>query len=155
MTRLSLFNSPFLLGFDQLERALDRVSKASADGYPPYNIEQVDENAIRITLALAGFAREELSVTVEDTQLMVRGRQSDDADRVYLHRGIAARQFQRSFVLADGIEIVSAEVDNGMLHIDLVRPQVESRERTIEIRNGTARGPRLETINLEPEEEAS
>jgi len=155
MTRLSLFNSPFLLGFDQLERALDRVSKASADGYPPYNIEQVDENAIRITLALAGFAREELSVTVEDTQLMVRGRQSDDADRVYLHRGIAARQFQRSFVLADGIEIVSAEVDNGMLHIDLVRPQVESRERTIEIRNGTARGPRLETINLEPEEEVS
>jgi HSP20 family molecular chaperone IbpA len=155
MTRLSLFNSPFLLGFDQLERALDRVSKASADGYPPYNIEQVDENAIRITLALAGFAREELSVTVEDTQLMVRGRQSDDADRVYLHRGIAARQFQRSFVLADGIEIVSAEVDNGMLHIDLVRPQVESRERTIEIRNGTARGPRLETINLEPEEKAS
>ena len=86
---------------------------------------------------------------------MVRGRQSDDADRVYLHRGIAARQFQRSFVLADGIEIVSAEVDNGMLHIDLVRPQVESRERTIEIRNGTARGPRLETINLEPEEKAS
>ena len=155
MTRLSLFNSPFLLGFDQLERALDRVSKASADGYPPYNIEQVDENAIRITLAVAGFSREELSVTVEDTQLMVRGRQTDDAGRVYLHRGIAARQFQRSFVLADGIEIVSAEVDNGLLHIDLVRPQVESRERTIEIRNGAARGPRLETINLEPEEKAS
>ncbi len=155
MTRLSLFNSPFLLGFDQLERALDRVSKASADGYPPYNIEQVDENAIRITLAVAGFAREELSVTVEDTQLIVRGRQSDDEDRVYLHRGIAARQFQRSFVLADGIEIVGAEVDNGLLHIDLVRPLVESRERTIEIRSGSARGPRLETINLEPEEKAS
>ncbi len=155
MTRLSLFNSPFLLGFDQLERALDRVSKASADGYPPYNIEQVDENAIRITLAVAGFAREELSVTVEDTQLVVRGRQSDDSDRVYLHRGIAARQFQRSFVLADGIEIVGAEVDNGLLHVDLVRPPVESRERTIEIRNGAARGPRLETINLEPEEKAS
>ncbi len=155
MTRLSLFNSPFLLGFDQLERALDRVSKASADGYPPYNIEQVDENAIRITLAVAGFAREELSVTVEDTQLVVRGRQSDDSDRVYLHRGIAARQFQRSFVLADGIEIVGAEVDNGLLHIDLVRPLVESRERTIEIRSGAARGPRLETINLEPEEKAS
>lgn len=155
MTRLSLFNSPFLLGFDQLERALDRVSKASVDGYPPYNIEQVDENAIRITLAVAGFAREELSVTVEDTQLMVRGRQSDDADRVYLHRGIAARQFQRSFVLADGIEIVSAEVDNGLLHIDLERPQVESRERTIEIRSGAARGPRLESIDLKPEEKAS
>ncbi len=155
MTRLSLFNSPFLLGFDQLERALDRVSKTSADGYPPYNIEQVDENAIRITLAVAGFAREELSVTVEDTQLVVRGRQSDDEDRVYLHRGIAARQFQRSFVLADGIEIVGAEVDNGLLHIDLVRPLVESRERTIEIRSGSARGPRLESINLEPEEKAS
>ena len=155
MTRLSLFNSPFLLGFDQLERALDRVSKASADGYPPYNVEQVDENAIRITLAVAGFAREELSVTVEDTQLVVRGRQSDDEDRVYLHRGIAARQFQRSFVLADGIEIVGAEVDNGLLHIDLVRPLVEIRERTIEIRSGSARGPRLETINLEPEEKAS
>ena len=124
MTRLSLFNSPFLLGFDQLERALDRVSKASADGYPPYNIEQVDENSIRITLAVAGFSRDELSVTVEDTQLFVRGRQVDDTDRVYLHRGIAARQFQRSFVLADGIEIVGAEVDNGLLHIDLARPEV-------------------------------
>ena len=113
MTRLSLFDSPFLLGFDQLERALDRVSKVSADGYPPYNIEQVDENAIRITLAVAGFARDELTVTVEDTQLMVRGRQTDDANRVYLHRGIAARQFQRSFVLADGIEIVGAELGLG------------------------------------------
>jgi HSP20 family molecular chaperone IbpA len=155
MTRLSLFNSPFLLGFDQLERALDRVSKASADGYPPYNIEQVDENSIRITLAVAGFSRDELSVTVEDTQLFVRGRQADDTDRVYLHRGIAARQFQRSFVLADGIEIVGAEVDNGLLHIDLVRPQVETRERTIEIRNARARGPRLEAISVEPEEKAS
>ncbi len=155
MTRLSLFNSPFLLGFDQLERALDRVSKSSADGYPPYNIEQVDENAIRITLAVAGFARQELSVTVEDTQLVVRGRQSDDADRVYLHRGIAAPQFQRSFVLADGIVFVGAEVDNGLLHIDLVRPLVERRERTIEIRSGATRGPRLETINVERDEKAS
>ena len=155
MTRLSLFNSPFLLGFDQLERALDRVSKASADGYPPYNIEQVDKNSIRITLAVAGFAREELSITVEDTQLIVRGRQTDDADRVYLHRGIAARQFQRSFVLADGIEIVGAEVDNGLLHIDLVRPEVQTRERIIEIRNGGTRGPKLETINVEREEKAS
>ncbi len=155
MTRLSLFNSPFLLGFDQLERALDRVSKASADGYPPYNIEQVDDNAIRITLAVAGFSRAELNVTVEDTQLIVRGRQVDDEDRVYLHRGIAARQFQRSFVLADGIEILGAELDNGLLHVDLVRPMVESRERTIEIRNGATRGPRLETINVERDEKAS
>ena len=155
MTRLSLFNSPFLLGFDQLERALDRVSKASADGYPPYNIEQVDDNAIRITLAVAGFSRAELNVTVEDTQLIVRGRQVDDEDRVYLHHGIAARQFQRSFVLADGIEILGAELDNGLLHVDLVRPMVESRERTIEIRSGAARRPKLETIDLEPEEKAS
>ena len=153
MTRLSLFNSPFLLGFDQLERALDRVSKASADGYPPYNIEQVDDIAIRITLAVAGFSRAELNVTVEDTQLIVRGRQVDDEDRVYLHRGIAARQFQRSFVLADGIEILGAELDNGLLHVDLVRPMVESRERTIEIRSAAARRPKLETI--EPEEKAS
>lgn len=149
MTRLSLFNSPFLLGFDQLERALDRVSKTSADGYPPYNIEQAKENAIRITLAVAGFACEELSVTVEDAQLVVRGRQSDDEDRVYLHRGIAARQFQRSFVLADGIEVVGAEVDNGLLHIDLVRPLVESRERTIEIRSSSASGSKVGTVNLD------
>ncbi len=155
MTRLSLFDSPFLLGFDQLERALDRVSKVSADGYPPYNIEQVDENAIRITLAVAGFAREELTVTVEDTQLMVRGRQTDDANRVYLHRGIAARQFQRSFVLADGIEIVGAALDNGLLHVDLVRPKVESRTQTIEIQSGGARGPRLQAIDVEPAEKAS
>ncbi len=155
MTRMPLFNSPFLLGFDQLERALDRVSKASADGYPPYNIEQMDDDAIRITLAVAGFRREELNVTVEDTQLAVRGRQLDDEDRVYLHRGIAARQFQRSFVMADGIEVVGAELDNGLLHIDLVRPTVESRARTIEIRSGAAPGPRLKTIDVEPEEKAS
>jgi HSP20 family molecular chaperone IbpA len=152
---MAMFNSPFLLGFDQLERALDRVSKGSADGYPPYNIEQVDGGAIRITLAVAGFAREELAITVQDTQLIVRGRQSDDEDRVYLHRGIAARQFQRSFVLADGIEVVGAEIDNGLLHIDLVRPKVESRERSIEIRSGAARAPRLKTVDVEPEEKAS
>ncbi len=155
MTRLSLFNSPFLLGFDQLERALDRVSKASADGSPPYNIEQVDENAIRITLAVAGVARDELSAAVEDTQLVVRGCQSDDDDRVYLHRGIAARQFQRSFVLADGIEVVGAELDNGLLHIELVRPKVESRERRIEIRNGAARDSRRESVDLEHKKKAS
>ncbi len=155
MTRMPLFNSPFLLGFEQLERALDRVSKASADGYPPYNIEQMDDDAIRITLAVAGFKREELNVVVEDTQLTVRGRQLDDEDRVYHHRGIAARQFQRSFVMADGIEVVGAELDNGLLHIDLVRPTVESRARTIEIRSGAARRPRLETIDVEPEEKAS
>lgn len=134
MSRLSVFNSPFLLGFDQLERALDRVSKASADGYPPYNIEQVSEDALRISLAVAGFAREDLVITVDDSQLSVRGKQADSGDRVYLHRGIAARQFQRSFVLAEGIEVVGAELNNGLLHIDLVRPQPTSRERVIDIR---------------------
>ena len=108
MSRLSLFNSPLLLGFDHFERALDRVSKVSADGYPPYNVEQLGENALRITLAVAGFQMSDLSITVEDNQLVVRGRQTDDTQRVYLHRGIAARQFQRSFVLAEGIEISGA-----------------------------------------------
>ena len=135
MSRLSLFNSPLLLGFDHFERALDRVSKVSSDGYPPYNIEQLGENALRITLAVAGFAMGDLSITVEDNQLVIRGKQTEDKERVYLHRGIAARQFQRSFVLAEGIEVRGAWLDNGLLHIDLVRPEVESRVRTIEIKN--------------------
>lgn len=140
MTRMSLFNSPFLLGFDQLERALDRVSKTSADGYPPYNIEQIDENSLRITLAVAGFSRDELTVSVEGTQLTVQGKQTDDQDREYLHRGIAARQFQRSFVLAEGIEVSTAEVKDGLLNIDLVRPLVEARRRVIEIRSESETG---------------
>ena len=139
MARLSLFNSPLLLGFDHFERALDRVSKVSSDGYPPYNIEQVGENALCITLAVAGFAMNDLSLTIEDNQLVVRGKQSDDENRVYLHRGIAARQFQRSFVLAEGIEVRGAWLDNGLLHIDLTRPQPETRVRTIEIKGGAAK----------------
>ena len=138
MSRLSLFNSPLLLGFDHFERALDRVSKVSADGYPPYNVEQLGENALRITLAVAGFQMNDLSITVEDNQLVVRGKQTDDAQRVYLHRGIAARQFQRSFVLAEGIEVKDAYLDNGLLHIDLVRPAAESRVRNVEIKTGAA-----------------
>ena len=134
MSRLSLFNSPLLLGFEHFERALDRVSKAAADGYPPYNVEQTGENALRITLAVAGFGMDDLSIRIEDNQLVVRGKQTDDRERVYLHRGIAARQFQRSFVLAEGIEVAGAWLDNGLLHIDLVRPLPESRARTIEIR---------------------
>ena len=106
MTRLSLFNSPLLLGFDQFERTLDRVTKATSDGYPPYNVEQLGENALRITLAVAGFTMDDLSVQIEDNQLVIRGKQAEEKERVYLHRGIAARQFQRSFVLADGIEVV-------------------------------------------------
>ena len=147
MSRLSLFNSPLLLGFDHFERALDRVSKVSADGYPPYNVEQLGENALRITLAVAGFQMSDLSITVEDNQLVIRGRQTDDAQRIYLHRGIAARQFQRSFVLAEGIEVKDAYLDNGLLHVDLVRPEVESRVRNVEIKSGvkttgrTAVGP--------------
>src|SRR5919197_2492044 len=101
MSRISLFNSPLLLGFDHFERALDRVSKISADGYPPYNVEQTGDNALRITLAVAGFTMDDLSVRIEDNQLVVRGKQGEEKDRVYLHRGIAARQFQRAFVLAE------------------------------------------------------
>jgi len=137
MSRLSLFNSPLLLGFDHFERTLDRVSKISTDGYPPYNIEQLGENALRITLAVAGFLMGDLTITVEDNQLVVRGKQTDDAQRVYLHRGIAARQFQRSFVLAEGIEVGGAWLENGLLHVDLVRPEVETRVRSVEIKSGS------------------
>lgn len=135
MSRFNSFNSPFLLGFDQLERVLDRVAKSANDGYPPYNIEETAEDALRITLAVAGFDKDSLAVTMEDNQLVIRGRQSDDAERTYLHRGIAARQFQRSFVLADGIEIVRAELSHGLLNIDLVRPQPEVSVRRIEIQS--------------------
>jgi HSP20 family molecular chaperone IbpA len=141
MSRLSLFNSPLLLGFDQFERAFERVSKAAADGYPPYNIEQTGENSLRITLAVAGFSLDDLTVQVEDSQLVVRGKQNDGGERVYLHRGIAARQFQRSFVLADGIEVAGASLDNGLLNIDLVRRVVEGRVRSVEI-NGPAKPAR-------------
>lgn len=143
MSRLSLFNSPLLLGFDQFERALDRVSKAATDGYPPYNVEQTGENSLRITLAVAGFAMDDLSVQIEDNQLVVRGKQTDDKDRVYLHRGIAARQFQRSFVLADGIEVAGASLDNGLLNVDLVRRVVEGKVRSVEIK---AAKPARQTI---------
>jgi HSP20 family molecular chaperone IbpA len=134
MPRLSLFNSPLLLGFDHFERALDRVSKAAADGYPPYNVEQSGDNTLRITLAVAGFTMDDLAIRIEENQLVVHGKQVDDKERLYLHRGIAARQFQRSFVLAEGIEVAGAWLDNGLLHIDLVRPSPENRVRTIEIR---------------------
>ncbi|MBF0335362.1 MAG: Hsp20 family protein [Alphaproteobacteria bacterium] len=139
MTRLSVFNSPLLLGFDHFERALDRISKTSAEGYPPYNIEQVGEEGLRITLAVAGFGMDDLSVAIEGNQLTIRGRQADDeAGRVFLHRGIAARQFQRSFVLAEGIEVRGASLDNGLLHIELARPTPEPRVRTIAIARGAA-----------------
>lgn len=139
MTRMVQFNSPFLLGFDEMEQLLERLARG-ADGYPPYNVEEVaaadgetQRRVIRITLAVAGFARDELSVTREDNQLVIRGRQRDEEGRVFLHRGIAARQFQRAFVLADGIDVVAARIDNGLLSIDLVRPEPSKLVRRIEI----------------------
>jgi HSP20 family molecular chaperone IbpA len=135
MSRVSMFNSPLLLGFDQLERTLDRLAKG-AEGYPPYNIERIGENGLRITLAVAGFASDELAIELVENQLSVRGKQTDDADRVFLHRGIAARQFQRAFMLADGIEVTGARLDNGLLSIELVRPVSEPRIRTIAIDAG-------------------
>ena len=136
MNRMTAFNSPLLLGFDHFEQLLDRVAKSANDGYPPYNIERIAENGLCITLAVAGFAREALQISAEENQLIVRGRQTDDEERVYIHRGIAARQFQRSFVLAEGIEISGASLDNGLLHIDLVRPQPEVVTRIIDIAAG-------------------
>lgn len=134
MSRLSLFNSPLLLGFDQFERTLDRVSKAGAEGYPPYNIEQIGDDSLRITLAVAGFSLDELEIQLEDNQLTVRGKQRDDPSRVYLYRGIAARQFQRSFVLAEGIEVDTASLDNGLLCVDLKRLKITSQVRTVPIK---------------------
>jgi HSP20 family molecular chaperone IbpA len=145
-TRLSLFNHPLLLGFDQFERTLDRITKSAAEGYPPYNIEQIGDTGLRITLAVAGFAQDELSVQVEDNQLVIRGKQNDETGRVFLHRGIAARQFQRSFVLADGIEVTGAALSNGLLHIDLARPLTEAKVRKIEIADGEAKTPRATKI---------
>ena len=146
MSRVPSLSSPFLLGFDEIERALERVTKSS-DGYPPYNIERVAPEdcrpeRLRITLAVAGFTRDQLDVTVEENQLVIRGRQHDDKTRQYLHRGIAARQFQRSFVLAEGIEVSGALLDNGLLHIDLVRPEAESRVRNVEIKSGSTAAKR-------------
>jgi HSP20 family molecular chaperone IbpA len=137
MSRVPSLSSPFLLGFDEIERMLDRVAKA-ADGYPPYNIERIarDEQhpeLLRITLAVAGFTRDQLDVTVEESQLVIRGRQHDDKSREFLHRGIAARQFQRTFVLADGMEVLGADMKHGLLTIDLARPALERLVRTIAI----------------------
>jgi HSP20 family molecular chaperone IbpA len=137
MSRVPSLSSPFLLGFDEIERVLDRVTKA-ADGYPPYNIERIaaaqgSPERLRITLAVAGFTREQLDVSVEESQLLIRGRQNDDKSRHYLHRGIAARQFQRTFVLADGMEVLGADLKNGLLSIDLARPEPERLVKSINI----------------------
>lgn len=155
MTRLSLFNSPLLLGFDQFERVLDRAAKSSAEGYPPCNIEQLPKGSLRITLAVAGFAKEDLSVVVEDNQLFIRGRHSEeDEKRVYLHRGIANRQFQKSFVLADGIEVKGAFFSNGLLNIDLVRPQTQRSVQNIKIQSHDEEALECQKI-VDANEEAS
>jgi HSP20 family molecular chaperone IbpA len=137
MSRIPSLSSPFLLGFDEIERALDRITKGT-DGYPPYNIERVGRDGsnperLRITLAVAGFTRDQLDITVEENQLVIRGRQQDDKSRQYLHRGIAARQFQRSFVLAEGMEVLGADLKNGLLSVDLVRPEPERVVKTVQI----------------------
>ena len=138
MSRLTTLNSPFLLGFEEIERALDRVVKSTGDGYPPYNIERINRDEagperLRITLAVAGFTRDELEILIEENQLLIRGRQLDDKSREYLHRGIAARQFQRTFLLADGMEVLGADLAHGLLAIDLARPEQERIVKRIDI----------------------
>lgn len=136
MTKMTLASYPHMLGFEQLERLLERTAKSS-EGYPPFNIEQTSDYSYRITLAVAGFAENDLSITVEDRQLVIRGRQAEDTEeRVFLHRGIASRQFQRSFVLADGVEVGEAVIENGLLHVDLTRSKPETIVQTINIRKG-------------------
>jgi HSP20 family molecular chaperone IbpA len=142
MSRVPSLNSPFLLGFDDIERALDRVTRSASDGYPPYNIERLAKSEcaperLRITLAVAGFTQDQLEITLEERQLVIRGKQQDDKDRVYLHRGIAARQFQRAFLLAEGMQVKGADLVNGLLCVDLARPEPE---RVVQKINITARG---------------
>jgi HSP20 family molecular chaperone IbpA len=137
MTKMALGTHPFLLGFEQLERLVERTAKTGNEGYPPYNIEQTSERSYRITLAVAGFGENELSITLEDNQLVIRGRQNEDSEgRVFLHRGIAARQFQRSFVLADGVDVGEALMENGLLHVDLNRAIPDRVVQKIAIKKG-------------------
>ncbi|RFB79382.1 Hsp20 family protein [Methylovirgula sp. 4M-Z18] len=138
MSRMPVFNSPFLIGFDDIERALDQVAKATSDGYPPYNIERLTRTEdqperLRITLAVAGFTQDQLEITVEERQLVIRGRQQDDKTRQFLHRGIAARQFQRAFLLAEGMQVLGADLVNGLLSVDLVRPEPQRIIKKIDI----------------------
>lgn len=148
MSRMSVFDSPLLLGFEPFEQLLDRVAKSAQDSYPPYNIEQTDQTTLRVSLAVAGFAEGDLSVTVDGNQLMIHGRQSEEGERVFLHRGIAARQFQRNFVLADGLEVVGARLETGLLHIEINRPLPASSTRTIKIESDPTppNSPRLKAV---------
>lgn len=151
-----MFDSPLFLGFEHFERTLDRIAKTSAEGYPPYNIEQIGEDRLRITLAVAGFNEDELSVQRDGNQLVVSGRRLDrkDDDRVFLHRGIASRQFQRNFLLAEGIDIESASLENGLLNVDLRRPLPESRVQTIKIDSGKNKAVPGRTLDVDPKEGA-
>lgn len=146
MPRPLSFSHPLMLGFDRFEQMLDQLSKSSGDGYPPYNIEQIGHNRLRITLAVAGFTEDDLQITLEQSQLIIHGKQRDETDRVFLHRGIAARQFKRKFVLAEGVEVASAEMENGLLHIDLnlPTPKVESRQIKITRKNSRKE---MKTVN--------
>ena len=144
---MSIFNSPFLLGFDQFERTVDRISKLSSDSYPPYNIEQTSPNGIRITVAVAGFKKDELDVSLEGNQLQIRGvKDEDNRERIFIHRGIATRQFQRNFVLADGIEVREASMDNGLLYVDLSQPINNDQSVKIEIKD--SKNPKKNLISL-------
>jgi HSP20 family molecular chaperone IbpA len=138
MTKVTFASHPFLLGFEQLDRLVERTAKTGNDGYPPYNIEATADGGWRITLAVAGFGEDDLAITLESNQLVIRGRQADDTgERVFLHRGIAARQFQRTFVLADGVEVTGAALENGLLHIELRRAAPETVVRAIPINGNT------------------
>ena len=151
---MSIFNSPLLLGFENFERVLDRASKSSAEGYPRYNIEQIGDNSLRITLAVAGFSLSDLSVTIEDNELVIRGgKKEEEVEKVFIHRGIASRQFQRSFVLAEEIDINSATLDNGLLNIDLERILPEPDIRTIKIKDGKEKknNEKAKIINMNTE----
>lgn len=148
-TRLSLFDSPMFLGFDHFEDTFNRIRKSASEGYPPYNIEQIGDYGLRITLAVAGFSMDDLDVEIEKNQLTIRGAQQDDEDRLYIHRGIAARQFQRSFVLADGMEILGASIDNGLLHIDMQREEPESTAQKIKIRDSGSANGKMKAIGVD------
>lgn len=149
MTTRLVFDSPLFLGFDQFEKTIDRMRKTAGEGYPPYNIEQVDTNGLRITLAVAGFTMNDLDIEIEKNQLTIRGKQKDETERVYLHRGIASRQFQRSFVLADNIEILGAYLDNGLLHIDMKQLEPESTARKIQINGPAIDGKSQKAIGID------
>ena len=138
MSRMSVFNSPFLLGFEQFERTIDRISKLSTETYPPYNIEQISSNLLRITIAVAGFEKKDLEINLEGNQLQIKGFKKDENDdRIFLHRGIATRQFQRNFVLADGIEVEGASMENGLLSVDLSQPINSEESKKIEIKDSS------------------